>query len=63
MSLRLRLTLAYVGLFAMALLALDIGLYFVVNRLTWVHKFYNKTLLRHQTIRAYAPMDLICLRF
>lgn len=32
MSLRLRLTLAYVGLFAMALLALDIGLYFVVNR-------------------------------
>lgn len=32
MSLRLRLTLAYVGLFAVALLALDIGLYFVVNR-------------------------------
>lgn len=32
MSLRLRLTLAYVGLFAMALTALDVGLYFVVNR-------------------------------
>ena len=32
MSLRLRLTLAYVGLFALALTALDIGLYFVVNR-------------------------------
>ena len=32
MSLRLRLTLAYVGLFALALTALDIGLFFVVNR-------------------------------
>lgn len=31
MSLRLRLTLAYVGLFALALTALDVGLYFVVN--------------------------------
>ncbi|MFM2309829.1 MAG: hypothetical protein RLY87_1951, partial [Chloroflexota bacterium] len=32
MSLRLRLTLAYVGLFALALTALDVGLFFVVNR-------------------------------
>lgn len=32
MSLRLRLTLAYVGLFALALTALDVGLYFVVNQ-------------------------------
>ncbi len=31
MSLRLRLTLAYVGLFALALTALDVGLFFVVN--------------------------------
>lgn len=32
MSIRLRLTLAYVGLFALALTVLDIGLYYVVNR-------------------------------
>lgn len=32
MSIRLRLTLAYVGLFAVALTVLDFGLYYVVNR-------------------------------
>ncbi len=32
MSIRLRLTLAYVGLFAVALTALDVGLYYVVQR-------------------------------
>ncbi|MFN5928477.1 MAG: sensor histidine kinase, partial [Roseiflexaceae bacterium] len=32
MSIRLRLTLAYVGLFAVALTVLDVGLYYVVQR-------------------------------
>lgn len=32
MSIRLRLTLAYVGLFAVALIVLDVGLYYVVQR-------------------------------